>query len=328
MKSKELDNIEGRAADWIAERDSHSGHFPADRAAALEAWLSASTAHRVAFLRLEHAWQRADRLRALQGAAPLVTPTPARDSMRSWFTRPAARRTAVALTLSLIVGVMSISFMAKPASQTYITERGQREAIILADGSQLTLNTTTKLRTEVTKQAREVWLDHGEAYFDIAHDPQHPFIIHAGKQTVTVLGTKFSLYLDGDRLRVAVVEGRVQVQGGEQSQPAVLTRDHVALADADNVLVTAQSSQQLNASLGWLQGKLIFNNISLAEAALQFNRYGHKQLVIQDAAAARITIGGEFDAANVEAFARLLHAGFGLKTQIEGDEIRISTPSS
>ena len=327
MNSIELDHIEGCAADWIAERDRCGGHLPAERAAALAAWLAASTAHRVAFLRLDAAWQRADRLRALQSATPLATSSASRGGVRQWFARPMVQRAAVGLSLCVLVAAVGTSLMYKQTSQTYMTEHGQRESIILADGSQLTLNTATKLRTAVNKQARQVWLDRGEAYFDIAHDPQHPFIIHAGKQTVTVLGTKFSLYRDGDRLRVAVVEGRVQVQGGEQSRPALLTRNHAAVADAGNVLVTTESSQQLSASLGWLQGKLVFNDVSLAEAARQFNRYGHKQLVIKDEAAAHISIGGVFDAANVEAFARLLHAGFGLTMQTEGDDILISSPA-
>ncbi|MDC6166690.1 hypothetical protein PO768_04470, partial [Paucibacter sp. XJ19-41] len=77
MKNKELNDIEASAADWIAERDRQGGRLPAERQAELEAWLSAATAHRVAFLRLDQAWQRADRLRALQGAAPIFTPPPA-----------------------------------------------------------------------------------------------------------------------------------------------------------------------------------------------------------------------------------------------------------
>lgn len=327
MKNQALNDIEARAADWIAERDRSGGQLGEDRQTALDGWLSASTAHRVAFLRLYQAWQRADRLRALQSAPPVFASLPPRPRRWPWLGRPAVQRTAAGLSLATIALLLGLNLGAPPSAQRYATERGEREAVKLADGSQLTLNTATQLRTAVTAQKREVWLDRGEAFFDIAHDAQRPFVIHAGKQTVTVLGTKFSLFLEGDRLRVAVLEGRVQVQA-EQSRPTVLSRDDAALADAGNVLVTKQSSQQLSASLGWLQGKLVFNEISLAEAARQFNRYGPKQLVIKDEAAARIGIGGVFDAGNVEAFARLLHAGFGLDVQVKGEEIQVSSPRS
>jgi transmembrane sensor len=327
MKNNELNAIEAHAADWIAERDRADGHLPPERQAELDAWLTASTAHRVAFLRLDQAWHRADRLRALQSAAPALKPPPPRRSGWAWLARPAVQRGAAGLSLATLALVAALYFGSRPQTLDYATELGQRESVTLADGSRLTLNTATQLRTAVTAQGRQVWLERGEAFFDIAHDAKHPFVIHAGRQTVTVLGTKFSLYRDGEWLHVAVLEGRVQVQG-EQSRPTVLTREDAGLADAGNVLVTKQSPQQLNASLGWLQGKLVFNEVSLAEAARQFNRYGRKQLVIKDDAAARIGIGGVFDSTNVDAFARLLHAGFGLQVQVEGEEIQVSSPAS
>lgn len=328
MKNKELNDIEARAADWIAERDRQDGRLPPARQAELDAWLSAATTHRVAFLRLDQAWQRADRLRALKGAAPVFTQAPApRPSGWAWAARPPVRHAAAGLSLATLALVLGMNFGKPAQTQNYATERGQRESVRLTDGSKLTLNTATQLRTEVTPQARQVWLDRGEAFFDIAHDAKRPFVVHAGKQTVTVLGTKFSLHRDGEKLRVAVLEGRVQVQA-EQNRPAVLTRADTALADAGNLLLAKLSPQQLTASLGWLQGKLVFNEVSLAEAARQFNRYGRKQLVIKDDAASRIVIGGVFDAANVEAFARLLHAGFGLQVRVQNDEIQISSPAS
>jgi transmembrane sensor len=333
MKSQALNDIEARAADWIAERDRCDGHLPNERQAELDSWLNASTLNRVAFLRLDRVWQRADRLHALKSAAPAFVPDSAprrRAGAWAWtrLARPPVRNAFAGLSLAVLALVVFINVRPQPDTLSYATQRGQRESVTLSDGSQLTLNTATQLRTAVTAQARQVWLERGEAFFDIAHDAQRPFVIHAGKQTVTVLGTKFSLYRDGDKLRVAVLEGRVQVQGEEQSRATVLTREQAAVADAGNVLVTAQSPQQLNASLGWLQGRLVFNDVTLAEAARQFNRYGKKQLVIKDDAAARIGIGGVFDASNVEAFARLLHAGFGLNVQVEGENIQISSPAS
>ncbi|WIT13316.1 FecR domain-containing protein [Paucibacter sediminis] len=325
--SSELTSIEARAAGWIAERDRAGSAWPAERQAALEAWLNAATAHRVAWLRLDQAWRRADRLRALQ-AAP--SPVSSRPSPRPWWQQQ-RRAIGGALAglglLALVLAVQVVAPLRGNDAQSYATARGQREAVALADGSRLTLNTATKLRTAVTAKQREVWLEQGEAFFDIAHDASRPFVVHAGRQTVTVLGTKFSLLREGERLRVAVLEGRVQVQA-EQSRPAVLVRDDTAVAEASNVLVSRQTSQQVNAALSWLQGKLVFDQVSLAEAASQFNRYNRKQLVITDAAAARIGIGGVFDANNAEAFARLLHAGFGLQVQVSEEEIRVSSASA
>lgn len=328
--NSELTSTEARAADWIAERDRAGSAWPPERQAALEAWINAATSHRVAWLRLDQAWRRADRLRALQ---PAPSPALARARPAAWWKRPLPRRRAIGATLAglclatLVAVTVGLVPWRTTDAQSYATARGQREAVALTDGSRLTLNTATRLRTAVTPKQREVWLEQGEAFFDIAHDASRPFVVHAGRQTVTVLGTKFSLLREGDRLRVAVLEGRVQVQT-EHNRPAVLVRDDTAVADASNVLVSKQTSQQVTAALSWLQGKLVFDQVSLAEAASQFNRYNRKQLVITDEAAARIGIGGVFDANNAEAFARLLHAGFGLQVQIGDEVILVSSASA
>lgn len=317
------DLIERQAADWLAQRDGE--RWTPEQQQALDDWLAAATLHRVAYLRLDSAWRRADRLRALQAAErPQATPkVPAALLARPW-----ARRTLGSLALALMAWVLVGDFMlGRPDTERYATAIGKRESVALADGSRLTLNTATQLRTAVTASERRVWLDQGEAFFDIAHDATRPFVVIVGTQRVTVLGTKFSLRRDGERLQVSVLEGRVKVQS-DGAQATVLTREDAAVADARNLLVTKKTPQQLQASLSWLQGKLIFDQISLAEAAQQFNRYSHKQLVIADPAAAQIRIGGSFDAGNVEAFARLLHVGFGLEVQQQGDEIRISSPAS
>lgn len=317
------DLIERQAADWLARKDG--GRWTPEQQRALDAWLAASTLHRVAYLRLDSAWQRADRLRALQAAE---RPQPLPQVPLALLARPWTRRALGGLALALMAWVLVGDFnLGKPDTERYATAVGSRESVALADGSHLTLNTATRVRTAVTARERRVWLDQGEAFFDIAHDASRPFVVIVGTQRVTVLGTKFSLRRDGERLQVAVLEGRVKVQS-DGAQATVLTREDAAVADARNLLVTKKTPQQLQASLSWLQGKLVFDQISLAEAAQQFNRYSLKQLVIADPAAAQIRIGGSFDAGNVEAFARLLHVGFGLEVQQQGDEIRISSPAS
>ncbi|MBZ2448550.1 FecR domain-containing protein [Xanthomonas perforans] len=80
------------------------------------------------------------------------------------------------------------------------------------DGSRLELNTHTQLRAQVDPSLRHVWLDKGEAFFDVKPDPAHPFVIHAGEHRVVVLGTKFSVRQERERLEVAVLEGKVRVE--------------------------------------------------------------------------------------------------------------------
>lgn len=318
--------IEARAADWIAQRDGE--HWTEAGQQALDAWLAESPLHRVAFLRLDAAWQRADRLRALRPAEPVARGTPvlhdasprARSiGIAAW----GARAAALLATVGLVVALTGDPGLGGDR-RAYATAIGVRETVALDDGSRLTLNTATQLSTRLDGRERTVWFQEGEAFFDVAHDPGRPFVIVAGPRRVTVIGTRFSLRRDGDRLQVDVVEGRVQVQVRDAA-PTLLVRGESAVGVGENVLVTRRTERQTLAATSWLEGRLIFDQMTIAEAAAQFNRYNRKKLVVADDGAANIRIGGSFEATNVEGFARLVQSGFGLAIDVRDDRIVISS---
>lgn len=336
--------IESRAAAWIAERDhlQDQGGWTAEREAALQAWLSAATAHRVAYLRLQAAWQRADRLGACRPAAQAARPitadawhAPRRPARAAWAAR-AAGVAALGLALAGLWGLTSrepppsgqAGQPGQPASahaeQTHTTEKGARATLSMPDGSRLTMNTATRLRTALTPSSRIVWLDEGEAHFEVARDARRPFVVQAGEQRVTVLGTRFSVRRDGARLRVSVLEGRVRVQPERHQRGAVLDGGHFALVEPDQVIVARRTARQLQDDLAWLEGKLVFDQATLGEVAQEFNRYNRRPLVIDDETIAAIRVGGAFDVHNVEGFARLLHTGFGLEVAVQAEQIRVA----
>lgn len=315
--------IEARAAEWISRRDRGALDEAAERQ--LDHWLAESPTHRVAYLRLNNAWGRADRLRALRPAAPTrpikslrTVPSPHRKPL-PWLYGAAA---AVAL-FCMAITVSGDSF-GPSALQQFSTRVGARETVALADGSKLTLNTATQLRAAISTTARNVWLDDGEVYFDIAHDASRPFVVTAGDLQVTVLGTRFTLRREADRLQVNVLEGRVQLQV-PGAPPTVLTRDESGLGTGKSVLVTRRTPRQSVVVTSWLEGRLVFDQTALADAAAQFNRYNQKKLVITDGVASSIRIGGTFEATNVEAFVRLIQSGFGLDVQVRDDQFLVAS---
>ena len=320
--------IEARAAEWIAERDGEAWSHQRERE--LDAWLEESVAHRVAYLRLDSAWQRADRLRALRSAESAARPIDMAPSVRI---PPRARRLqawgfAAVVGIAVFGSAILLNGDLRPSGrpQVFSTPIGARESVSLEDGSKLTLNTLTQLRARINGKERVVWLDDGEAYFDIAHDTARPFVIIAGNRRVTVVGTKFSLRREGDRLKVDVVEGRVQVQAGTSS-PTLLSRGETAIGEGTNVLVSRRTERQSLAATSWLEGRLVFDQMTIAEAATQFNRYNRKKLIVADAAAANVRIGGTFEAGNVEGFARLMQVGFGLVVESHDDQIVMHSAS-
>jgi len=123
-----------------------------------------------------------------------------------------------------------------------------------------------------------------------------------------------------------VVEGRVRVdptQSDRARNAVLLTSGQVATTNGASMLVVEKSARRLADELSWRRGALVFDHTTLAEAAAEFNRYGHKELVISDDAA-DVAIGGSFQAANVEAFVQLLNQAFGLHAKEYEDKIQIS----
>ena len=325
--------IEAEAAAWLARRDA-SDHWTAADDQALAAWVAESAAHRVAWLRLDAAWQRAARLPAVASSTvasndgesqsgPVVDAGRV-DRLRTRYRRRAIVGWSLAASLALGIGVAWMLRFYPLGVESYATEVGGREAVTLADGSRVTLNTHTRGRALVNQRERRFWLDEGEAFFEVEHDPSRPFVILAGKDRVTVLGTKFSVRHEDGRTEVTVVEGRVQLDrastGGMPATPIVMERNEAAVTQAGSVLVLDRSAEQVQDELSWRQGQLAFDQLTLAEVAAEFNRYNRTQLVVEGEAAS-LKVSGNFDAQNVEGFARLAHEGFGLRVVRDGDRI-------
>lgn len=318
--------VEAQAALWLLRREEPDWSAAEQRA--LDNWLESSASHQAAYWRLEHGW-------SLVGASVTAPdhgilfkeePVPQR---RRWL--------PVALAASLVAVVATMTQVAdwsipgeRPivAERQFDTARGERKIATLAEGSKIELNTATSLRAAIGQGHREVWLDRGEAYFSIARrDGQH-FIVHAGDRTITVLGTKFNVRRDGGRVMLSVVEGRVALAdktNGATGRAIVVTGGDMAVAEGASTVVTADMGDKVAEAVAWRDGILTFDHSTLAEVAAEFNRYNEKALMVTDADAARIRIGGSFKWNNVDAFARLMREAYGLHVTDDGETIKISS---
>ena len=312
--------IKACAASWLERREREE--WSEQDQAELDAWLAQSPAHMVAYLRLEATWDRAARLSVLRTPASEAGQGAPRRNLRSLFASVAA-----ALIMITCVGIAGGFYLTRPVEKTYATGLGGHQTVRLADGSRIELNTNTTLRAIVGAGQRMVWLDHGEAFFRIAHDDKHPFVVAVGDHRVTVLGTEFLVRRDTSRLEVAVMEGRVRfdpADGQPSPQSAFLASGDVVVAPASEAMVARKSTRELSEELGWRRGVLIFDNTTLAEAATEFNRYNHEQLVIADPAVQHMKIDGTFRANDVTAFTRVTQAVLGLRVENRGDQAVIS----
>lgn len=317
-------DIEQQGARWIMLREQPD--WSLEDQLALDSWMNESMAHKAAYWRLEHGWREADRIASLGETGK---PLPALPFLkrRSWI--PAAA--AAAVLAAIVGGAMELGEPERPAvlvAQKFSTAIGGRRLVPLTDGSKVELNTASSVRTSVTPKSREVWLDRGEAYFEIAHQNGRPFVVHAGSRTVTVLGTKFSVRRDGDTVTVSVVEGRVRVEDAIEPDAvpaAIITAGDVAVARGTSTLLAAKSEDRVVSALAWRGGMVDFDRTSLADAVAEFNRYNSKKIVIGDSETAEIRIGGTFQVSNVDAFVRLLHDAYGIHVEPHADGVKISS---
>jgi len=313
-------DIEERAADFLMRRGEPAWSGEDQRE--LDAWLDASMAHKAAFWRLEHGWAAMDRLAALP---------PQWKSRQPVFPLLRQRWKIAALAASLLLAIMAggiyRSFNSSAVQAKFATLVGANLTVPLPDGSEAQLNTASAIRAEVSGRHRWIWLDRGEVYFSVAPDPSKPFVIHAGARRITVLGTRFAVRRDGQKVTVSVVDGRVRLDGdGPASGVGSVTveKGGIAVADGGTTLLAAQSVESIERRLTWRQGMLNFDQSTLGEVAAEFNRYNRRQLVVSDPTIAAMRIGGSFQTTNVDAFIRLLRDAYGLRGEESGEQTILS----
>ncbi len=313
--------IEARAAEWLIRKRDAAGWREED-ATALDAWLGESPAHAMAYWRLEAAWERADRLTALN-------PQSRREMLMRAGRRMAPVATRVAAALVILGGLATAAdrlIPRAPQAQIYKTAVGGRETLSLADGSQIELNTDTEIRIAGNAKERKVWLEKGEVYLQIKHDPSRQFIVLAGDRRIVDLGTEFVVRRDADKLEVSLIEGRARLEApGDADGPKSIELEpgDMAIAKANQTTLWKKPVATLADSLAWRKGLLVFDDTPLAEAAAEFNRYNRRKLVVVGDAQ-KLAIGGHFQADNVETFARLAQGALGLRVRSTPDEIVIT----
>src|SRR6185312_12416892 len=235
-------------------------------------------------------------------------------------------RVAAALIAVSAIGIGAAEYFIKLDGAVYSTAVGGHKTITLSDGTRIELNTDTSLRIALKDDRRSVVLNKGEAFFQVTHDASRPFTVRVGNHRVTDLGTEFVVRREPGEVKVSLVEGRAQFEsiGTAGSAPTVLAPGDVVVATAKDFRVTRKPVRELDETMAWRRGSLIFFHTSLAEAAKEINRYNEQKVVIADADAARLKINGTFPANDVRLFGRVAHVVLGVSVENRNGEVVIS----
>ena len=311
-----------QAAEWYARK--RAGDMSAQEIAALNAWLAADPSHFEAFERMDRTWTGAESAR---GDPRIMMMREQALKQRLGRPRVLAAR---ALVASLAVAVIAVTMLGLTpylglngygslAAQTLRTGVGQQATVTLSDGSVVTLNTDTRLRTRPAKGRRLVYLDRGQAFFRVAKDPLHPFIVTAAGRTVTAVGTAFDVRVDDRKFEVTVVEGKVRVQDAPPAIPLPdlaprrrkpdkplkqdLTAGVQLVASLDTPTWSVAPTDTAR-EVSWLRGYVVFQRARFGDVVAEMNRYSDKKLVVDDPALAGAPISGAFKAGDIDSFVR------------------------
>ncbi|MEQ9288583.1 MAG: FecR domain-containing protein [Cyclobacteriaceae bacterium] len=187
---------------------------------------------------------------------------------------------AAAIVLAMLFGYLYINPIPTTKNEVvYAANNTIQENIQLPDGSLIWLNKNAKVTYGESNGERLVTLA-GEAFFEVAHDANKPFVIHTGNMQTQVVGTSFNIrYQAEEPVVVSVASGKVKVY--DDNQTILLTKGQESQYDARTGKLEKSVSQDPN-FLSWKTGKLVFENSTIQYVTQTlFRHYGQQLAAIQ-----------------------------------------------
>lgn len=204
----------------------------------------------------------------------------------------------------------------------YETVKGRSRAIQLADGSHVELDTNTHIAVRLDEEARRVTVRHGQALFDVARDPDRPFLITAGDQTARVVGAKVVVCRRDGQLSVMVLRGLadVWIDGVETPAPVRPGQLLVHREDGAGFVVQDVSAED---QLSWRSGRLVYRNQSLGRIVSDLNQYFEQPLRIEGERTANLKFTGVLivDGQSQDVMIRRLSSLLPISATASGDSV-------
>lgn len=199
-------------------------------------------------------------------------------------------------------------------SNTITTPRGGQFQVTLPDGTKVWLNAASSLKYPVSFNERRETGERGtrlvelsgEAYFEVAKDKAHPFIVKSGKQDVEVLGTHFNInsYQNEKDIKTTLEEGSVRVSA-ERSSKIIVPGQQVRL-DANGSIAVIQAD--LETELAWKNGKLKFRDATIQQIMREVSRWYDIDIRYEGAVPADLFTGGISRKSNLSSVLRIFEA--------------------
>ena len=175
---------------------------------------------------------------------------------------------------------LSLAPASKAVVHTVVVPEGKDMKLTLSDGTEVWLNANSRLAYPTVFNGRERKVElQGEAYFKVAHDSRHPFIVYACGMQIRVLGTEFNVDAsDAKRPHVTLVRGSVKVSKANINKVIVPGED--AAFDAGGSIKV--SRVDLNDVACWKDGIEMFDNASLRDIVMHMGSWYNVNVICHD----------------------------------------------
>ncbi|HBP30194.1 MAG: FecR domain-containing protein [Advenella sp.] len=276
----------------------HSGRFNEADAQRCAHWRGQSSEH-------QRVWESVEKLNRQFESVPGSLAMPVLNRPRVSENRRMMLKTiALAITAP---SAMWLGYRAIPwdsLNAQYRTGTGERRDVALADGSQLSLNTSSAVDVVFDARQRLVLQRSGEIHIQTAHGPQagaRPFVVKTQQGSLQALGTRFVVRCTPDRTRLTVLDGAVQVRPLHWSETQIVPAGQELDFSADRLGAKVPALPGVGQ---WVQGVLYAEQMRLADFVAELARY-RPGILRCDSSVADIPVSGAFQLNNTD---RILEA--------------------
>jgi transmembrane sensor len=231
------------------------------------------------------------------------------------------------IAAAILIGLGIISYVVKfTSTKTIKTQIAQTREFVLPDGSKVTLNAQSKLsyKKDYNHTIREVHLK-GEGFFEVAKNPEKPFIIHVENAEIKVLGTSFNVraYRNMDKIEVTVKEGTVSVRDNKiESKKVIITAGDRADFDKKSDTIEKQVNSDRN-YISWKTREIVFENDSLSTIIQTLENVYHRNIVLGNPELGKCTVSTTFNNKEFSTVIEVLETTLDIKFNQEGKKFVI-----
>lgn len=207
------------------------------------------------------------------------------------------------------------------------TAVGEQRNLTLTDGSQITLNTRSSVVISINDQNREIRLESGQAFFEVAKNESKPFRVDAGDVTVTAIGTAFSVHRTSDSdadagTTIVVEEGIVELCSSDKVW-------RLGANEQANVVQgkVTTSSVLADSATAWRHGRLIYSDVPLSQVIQDLNRYLPHPMTIRGDELAAVKVSAVLQLSQQSDMLDALSHALPMSWQLMSDSLVIIRPT-